>query len=57
MPKWRKKSRKTVSDIIRDQELTDTNNEIEFEFDEYELKRYLDVVIKEVKMKGTNGSV
>ena len=54
MPKWRKKSRKTVSDIIRDQELTDTNREIEFEFDEYELKRYLDVVIK---MKGTNGNV
>ena len=57
MPKWRKKSRKTVLDIIRDQESTDTNREIEFEFDEYELKRYLDVVIKEVKMKGTNGSV
>ena len=57
MPKWRKKSRKSVLDIIRDQESTDTNKEIEFEFDEYELKRYLDVVIKEVKMKGTNGSV
>jgi hypothetical protein len=57
MPKWKKKSRKRVSDIIRDQELTDTNKEIEFEMDENELKRYLDVVIKEVKMKGTNGSV
>lgn len=33
-----------------------TNKEIEFELDENELKRYLDVV-KEVKMKGTDGSV
>jgi hypothetical protein len=40
---------KTVSDIIRDQELMDTNKETEFELDENELKRYLDVVIKEVK--------
>ena len=48
---------KTVSDIIRDQELIDTDKEAEFELDEDELKRYLDVVIKEVKMKGTNGSV
>lgn len=46
-----KEIQKTVSDIIRDQELTDTNKEIEFELDENELKRYLDVVIKEVKMK------
>lgn len=37
--------------VSLDQELTDTNKEIEFEFDEYELKRYPDVVIKEVKMK------
>jgi hypothetical protein len=29
----------------------------QMELDENELKRYLDVVIKEVKMKGTNGSV
>ena len=48
---------KTVSDIIRDQELIDTDKETEFELDEDELKRYLDVVIKEVKMKGTNGSI
>lgn len=40
---------KTVSDIIRDQELVDTDKETEFELDENELKRYLDVVIKEVK--------
>lgn len=40
---------KTVSDIIRDQELVDTDKETEFELDEDELKRYLDVVIKEVK--------
>jgi hypothetical protein len=44
----KKEIQKTVSDIIRDQELTDTNKEIEFELDENELKRYLDVVIKEV---------
>jgi hypothetical protein len=47
---------KTVSDIIRDQELMDTDKETEFDLDENELKRYLDVVIKEVKLKGTNGS-
>jgi hypothetical protein len=48
---------KTVSNIIRDQELVDTDKETEFELDEDELKRYLDVVIKEVKMKGTKGSI
>jgi hypothetical protein len=32
----------------------DTDKETEFELDEDELKRYLDVVIKEVKMKGVN---
>ena len=49
-----KEIQKTVSDIIRDQELVDTDKETEFELDEDELKRYLDVVIKEVKMKGVN---
>lgn len=43
-----------IIDLIRDQELMDTDKETEFELDEDELKRYLDVVIKEVKMKGVN---
>lgn len=40
---------KMVSDTIRDQELIDVDKETAFELDENELKRYLDVVIKEVK--------
>jgi hypothetical protein len=47
---------KTVSDIIREQELTDIHTGTISELDEIELKRYLDIVIKEVKLKGTNGS-
>jgi MFS family permease len=47
---------KTVSNIIRSQDSIDIVKETEFELDENELKRYLDIVIKEVKMKGTNDS-
>ena len=47
---------KTVSDIIREQELTDIHTGTISELDEIELKRYLDIVIKEVKLKGTNES-
>ena len=45
---------KTVSKIIQSQDSIGIDKETEFELDENELKRYLDVVIKEVKMKETN---
>jgi hypothetical protein len=47
---------KTVTDIIESQDLIDTDRETKFELDENELKRYLDTVIKEVKLKGTSES-
>jgi hypothetical protein len=40
---------RTVSKIIADTSLLETNTETQYELDENELKRYLDVVIKEVK--------
>ena len=52
-----KEIQKTVSEIVESQDILDINKEREVELDEKELRRYLDVVIKEVKMKGTNGSV
>ena len=47
---------KTVTDIIRSQDSLGTDRENEFELDETELKRYMDIVIREVKMKETDGS-
>ena len=40
-----------VTNIIESQDLVHTNKVTEFELDKNELKRYLDVVIKEVRMK------
>lgn len=40
---------RTVSRIIADTSMLETNTETQYELDENELKRYLDVVIKEVK--------
>lgn len=45
---------KTVSNIIQSQDSIGIDKETEFELDENELKRYLDVIIKEVKLKETN---
>lgn len=47
---------KTVTDIIRSQDSIGINIENEFELDETELKRYMDIVIREVKMNETGGS-
>lgn len=55
MQKWRE-IQKTVTNIIQSQDSIDIHKETEFELDENELKRYQDVVIKEVKLKGTNGN-
>ena len=49
-----KEIQKTVTDIIQNQDSIGIDKETEFELDENELKRYLDVVIKEVKLKGTD---
>ena len=49
-----KEIQKTVTDIIQSQDSIGIDKETEFELDENELKRYLDVVIKEVKLKGTD---
>ena len=49
-----KEIQKTLTDIIQNQDSIGIDKETEFELDENELKRYLDVVIKEVKLKGTD---
>jgi hypothetical protein len=49
-----KEIQKTVTDIIQSQDSIGIDKETEFELDENELKRYLDIVIKEVKLKGTD---
>ena len=52
-----KEIQKTVTKIIQSQENIEAEREVGVELDQDELRKYLDVVIKEVKMKGTNGSV
>jgi hypothetical protein len=42
-----KEIQKTVSEIVESQDILDINKEREVELDEKELRRYLDVVIKE----------
>jgi hypothetical protein len=44
-----KEIQKTVHDIIESQDMVDTNREKEVELDEKELRRYIDIVLKEVK--------
>ena len=51
-----KEIQKTVTKIIQSQENIEAEREVGVELDQDELRKYLDVVIKEVKMKGTNGS-
>jgi glucan phosphoethanolaminetransferase (alkaline phosphatase superfamily) len=52
-----KEIQETVTEVIESQEIQDIRTEREVELDENEIRRYIDLVIKEVKMKGTNGSV
>ena len=47
---------KTVAKIIRNQEISETDKRTEFELDEKELRRYLEIVIKEAKGKNSSNS-
>ena len=51
-----KEIQKTVTKIIRSQEISEIDKEAEFELDEKELTRYLDIVIKEVKGKNSGNN-
>jgi hypothetical protein len=44
-----KEIQKTVTDIIRSQDISDIDKESEFELDKQEIRRYIDIVINEVK--------
>jgi hypothetical protein len=44
-----KEIQETVTDIIESQEIQDIRTEREVELDEKELRRYIDIVIKEVR--------
>src|SRR5918996_1911518 len=44
-----KEIQKTVTEIIRSQDISKIDKESEFELDEQEIRRYIDIVIKEVK--------
>lgn len=46
---FEKEIQKTVNKISRDKSILEMNTKIEYELDEDELKKYLDVVIREVK--------
>ena len=47
-----KEIQKTVTNIIDSQELTGIDKEIGFDLDEKEMRRYIEVVLKEVKRDG-----
>jgi hypothetical protein len=44
-----KEIQETVTDIIESQEIQDIRTEREVELDEKELRKYIDIVIKEVR--------
>jgi hypothetical protein len=44
-----KEIQKTVTEIVESQDILNMNNEREIELDEKEMKRYIDVVLREVK--------
>jgi hypothetical protein len=46
-----KEIQKTVTDIVESQDSLEIDKQIPLELDETELRRYLDIVIKEVKHK------
>jgi hypothetical protein len=44
-----KEIQKTVTEIVESRDILDINKEGEIELDEKEMRRYMDIVIKEVK--------
>jgi len=44
-----KEIQKTVTNIMKSQELASINKETKFDLDEKEMRRYIEVVLKEVK--------
>jgi hypothetical protein len=47
-----KEIQKTVKKITQEKDYLETDKEAEFELDENQLKKYIDLVVKEVKNEG-----
>jgi hypothetical protein len=51
-----KEIQKTVTKIAQDNEVFGTNEKLEYELDENELKKYIDFVIREVKKENQSNT-